>query len=119
MSEIPLNKFEKRDLVIRLLNEGKTYREVCHLAHISPRDIKLIARESERKKRLETKKREQKNRAKKPSISTQSFTLYQTGKKIDEVKVLLDIPFKKAMIFWAQYLKSISMEDCYEFYKEF
>ena len=61
MSEIPLNKFEKRNLVIRLLNEGKTYREVCHLAHVCPRDIKPIAKEYERKKRLEDKKGEQKN----------------------------------------------------------
>ena len=42
MSEIPLNKFEKRDLVIKLHKEGKTYREIAHIAHISPRDIKLI-----------------------------------------------------------------------------
>ena len=53
MSEIPLNKFEKRDLILRLLNEGKTYREICHLAHVCPRDIKPIAKEYERKKRLE------------------------------------------------------------------
>ena len=54
MSEIPLNKFEKRDLILRLLKEGKTYREICHIAHVSPRDVKPIAKEYERKKRLET-----------------------------------------------------------------
>ena len=32
MSEIPLNKFEKRDLILRLLKEGKTYREICHFS---------------------------------------------------------------------------------------
>ena len=58
MSEIPLNKFEKRNLVIRLLKEGKTYREICHLAHVCPRDIKPIAKEYERKKRLEIKEKE-------------------------------------------------------------
>ena len=30
MSEISLNKFEKRDLVIKLHKEGKTYREIAH-----------------------------------------------------------------------------------------
>ena len=45
MSEIPLNKFEKRDLILRLLKEGKTYREKCHIAHVAPRDIKPIAKE--------------------------------------------------------------------------
>jgi len=47
MSEIPLNKFEKRDLVIKLHKEGKTYREIAHIAHISPRDIKLIIKKYE------------------------------------------------------------------------
>ena len=54
MSEIPFNKFEKRDLILRLWDEGKTYREICHIAHVSPRDIKPIAKEYDRKKRLET-----------------------------------------------------------------
>ena len=121
MSEIPLNKFEKRDLILRLLKEGKTYREICHLAHVSPRDIKPIAKEYEKKKRLENNKRKrntQQPTTNKLSKSSQAFILYQEGKKISDVKILLDIPFKQAMIFWVQYLKSIRMEDCYEFYKE-
>ena len=119
MSEIPLNKFEKRDLILRLLKEGKIYREICHLAHVSPRDIKPIAKEYERKKRLETNKRKEKKiQTKKPSLSSQAFILFKEGKQIDEVKVLLDIPFKFAIKYWVQYLKSIRMEDCYEFYQE-
>jgi hypothetical protein len=47
---IPLYKFEKYDLVIKLHKEEKTYRDICHLAHVSPRDIKLILKEYERKK---------------------------------------------------------------------
>jgi hypothetical protein len=121
MSEIPLNKFEKRDLVIRLLNEGKTYRDICHIVHVSARDIKPIAKEYERKKRLETKKEEnnQERTTKKPSLSTQAFILFRKGKKLDEVKVILDIPFKKAMRFWAQYLKSIRMFESFEFYQDY
>ena len=120
MYEIPLNKFEKHDLIIKLLEEGKIYRDICHIAHVSPNHIKRISNEYERKKRLKIKRKEKKNLTKKsPSISTQAFILFQEGKKIDEVKVLLDIPFKKAEIFSEQYLKSIRMEDCYEFYQEF
>ena len=119
MSEIPLNKFEKRDLILRLLKEGKTYREICHIAHVSPRDIKPIAKEYERKKRLETNiRKEKKNQTKKPSISSQAFILFKEGKQIDEVKVLLDIPFKFAIKYWVQYLKSIRMYECFEFYQE-
>ncbi len=119
MSEIPLNKFEKRDLILRLLKEGKIYREICHIAHVSPRDVKPIAKEYERKKRLETNKRkEKKNQPKKPSISSQAFILFKEGKQIDEVKVLLDIPFKLASRYWEQYLSSIRMFEAFEFYQE-
>ena len=57
MSEIPLNKFEKRDLILRLLKEGKIYRDICRIAHVSPRDIKPILI-SEQK--LKTNKRKEK-----------------------------------------------------------
>jgi hypothetical protein len=119
LSEIPLNKFEKRDLILRLLKEGRIYREICHIAHVFPRDIKPIAKEYERKKRLETNKRkEKKNQTKKPSISSRAFILFKEGKQIDEVKVLLDIPFKLAVRYWRQYLKSIGMFEAFEFYQE-
>ena len=119
MSEIPLNKFEKRDLILRLLKEGKTYREICHIAHVSPRDIKPIAKEYERKKRLETNiRKEKKNQTKKPSISSQAFILFKEGKQIDEVKVLLDIPYKLAIVYWRAYLESIRMFEAFEFYQE-
>jgi len=65
LSEIPLNKFEKRDLILRLLKEGKIYREICRIAHVSPRDIKPIAKEYDRKKRLETNIRKEKKNQKK------------------------------------------------------
>jgi len=120
MTEIPLNKFEKRDLVIKLHKEGKTYREIAHIARISPRDIKLILKKYERQ--LENKKRKENNQEptiKKLSLSSQAFILFQEGKKLDDVKVLLDIPFKKAMQFWVQYLKSIRMFESFEFYQIF
>ena len=119
MSEIPLNKFEKRDLILRLFKEGKTYREICHIVHVSPREIKPIAKEYERKKRLENKGEEKDNQSspiKKLSISSRAFILFKEGKKIDEAKVLLDIPFKLAIRYWKQYLKSIAMFESFEFY---
>ena len=116
---IPLNKFEKYDLIIKLHKEGKTYSEIAHIAHVSVRDIKPTLKKYERK--LEYNKGKENNQTKKPSLSSSSraFILYQKGKKISEVKVLLDIPFKKAMMYWAQYLKSIRMFESFEFYQEF
>ena len=121
MSEIHLNKFEKRALILRLLKEGKTYRDICHIAHVSPNGIKPISKEYERKKRLETNKRKENNQeptTKKPSKSSQAFILFKEGKQIDEVKVLLDIPYKLAIRYWREYLKSIRMFESFEFYLE-
>jgi uncharacterized protein YerC len=42
--EVVLNKQEKEELVIRLLKEGKTIREVAHVVHISFTDIGKIIR---------------------------------------------------------------------------
>jgi transposase len=123
MSEIPLNKFEKRDLVIKLHKEGKTYREICQIARVSPRDIKLIIKKYEQKyeQNLENNKRRKENTqqsaTEKLSLSSQAFKLFKEGKKLDEVKVLLDIPFKIALRYWKQYLKSIGMYECFEFYE--
>ena len=39
MYEIPLNKFEKRNLVIKLHKEGKTYREICHMARVGAKKL--------------------------------------------------------------------------------
>jgi hypothetical protein len=83
MSEIQLNKFEKRALILRLLKEGKTYREICHIAHTSPGEIKLVSKEYDRKKRLETKREEnnQSSQIKKLSQSSRAFMLFKEGKK--------------------------------------
>ena len=122
MSEIPLKKFEKHDLVIRLLKEGKTYREICHIAHIAPRDIKLISKKYKQQTRLEQNKKENNNnkssQIKKLSLSSRAFILFKEGKKIDEAKVLLDIPFKLTIRYWKQYLKSIRMYESFEFYQD-
>ena len=50
-----LNKFEKHDLVIKLHNEGKTYKEIAYIAHVSIRDIKPILKKYERKLQSEIK----------------------------------------------------------------
>lgn len=121
MSEIPLNKIEKRDLVIKLHKEGHTYREIAHIAHISVRDIKPILKKYERKKRLENNKRKENNQetttTKKPSLSSQAFKLFKEGKKPTEVAIELDISYKHVSKFWYQFLKLEKKFDCYEFYE--
>jgi DNA-binding CsgD family transcriptional regulator len=36
----PLNIWEKKELIIKLRKDGKTYREIAHIAGVSLRDIK-------------------------------------------------------------------------------
>ena len=120
MSEILLNKFEKEKRVIELHLEGKTIRDIAPVVHMSFRNISEIIKDYDKKMRLETKREEdnQSSPIKKLSISSQAFKLFHEGKKIDEAKVLLDIPFKLAIRYWKQYLKSIRMFESFEFYQD-
>jgi hypothetical protein len=120
MSEILLNKFEKKKKVIELHSGGSTIRDIAPQVKMSFRDISTITKEYDRKKRLETKREEnnQSSPIKKLSISSRAFILFKEGKKIDEAKVLLDIPFKLANRYWKQYLKSIRMYESFEFYQD-
>ena len=120
MSEILLNKFEKEKRVIELHLEGKTIRDIAQVVHMSFRNISEIIKDYDKKMRLETKREEnnQSSPIKKLSISSRAFLLFKEGKKIDEAKVLLDIPFKLAIRYWKQYLKSIRMFESFEFYQD-
>ena len=116
-----LNKYEKEKKVIELhFKQGKTLKDMTTIVHMSFRDIAKIIKKYERQKELQAKKEEsnQSSQPKKPSISSQAFILFKEGKQIDEVKVLLDIPFKFAIKYWVQYLKSIRMHECFEFYQD-
>src|ERR671910_694083 len=122
MFETPLSKFEKEERVIELHKDGKTIRQIAPIVHMSFRDISKIIKAYDKKIIIEqTKKEKQKENnqqiPKKLSISSQAFTLFKEGKKLDEVKILLNIPFKISQRYWKQYLKSIGMYECFEFYE--
>ena len=111
-----MNIFEKETKVIELHKQGKTLRQIASEVHMSFRDIAKIIKAYERKA-----KREESNKStqpKKPSISTQIFILFKEGKKIEEAKVLLDIPFKLAVRYWKQYMQAIGMFEAFDFYED-
>ena len=121
MSEIFLNKFEKEKRVIELYKDGKTIRDIAKEVRMSFRDISNLIKAYNKKIRLQQPKKEENNHSspiKKLSISSRAFILFKEGKKIDEAKVLLDIPFKLAIRYWKQYLKSIRMFESFEFYQD-
>ena len=53
-----LNKFEKEKKVIELHKQGKTYKEIATIVHMSFRDISKIIKTYERKKELQAKREE-------------------------------------------------------------
>ena len=79
-----LNKFEKEELVVKLLNEGRTIRQIAAEAHISFKDIGLITRKLN-------------GDVKKPSslksIETQALFLFAEGKSQIDVATELDISY--------------------------
>ena len=116
-----LNKFEKEQKVIELHKQGKTYKEISIQAHKNFRDIKKIIKAYERKKELQAKREEnnQSSQIKKPLISTQAFKLFRDGKKLTDVAIDLEIPARKALKLWFQFLRLERMYECYEFYQVF
>ena len=114
----PLNKFEKRDLVIKLHKEGKTYSEIAHIAHVSLRDIKPILKKYERK--VETKKGEVNNQktTKKLSLSSQAYDLFLNGKTPIQTCIDLRLDFQRVRKYWKEFLLLQNMKDLYNIYIE-
>jgi hypothetical protein len=123
MSEIPLNKFEKEKRVIELHLERKTIRDIAQEIHMSFKDIGRIIKTYEKQQAAIASKEKLKNDSsnikKKPSKSSQAFKLFREGKKLTDVAIELEIPAKKAVKLWSQFLKLERMYQCYEFYKDY
>ena len=117
--EVPLlNKFEKRDLVIKLHKEGRTYSEIAHIAHVSVRDIKPILKKYERKLESETKRRvdNQAQPIKKISRSSRAYELLLQGKTPVEVAIELNLGFEEARKYWTEFLRLQGMKKLYNIY---
>ena len=121
MSEIHLNKFEKEKRVIELHLAGKTIREIAKEVHMSFTPISKLIKAYERNKELQAKRAESNktNQPKKPSISTQAYRLFLDGKKLTDVAIDLEIPAKRVLRLWFQFLRLERMYECYEFYQVF
>ena len=107
MSEILLNKFEKEKRVIELHLAGKTIRDIAKEIHMGFKDIGRIIKTYEKQQLAlkEKPKSDSLNIQKKSSKSSQAFKLFREGKKITDVAIDLEIPAKKAVKLWYQFLK--------------
>jgi transposase len=107
-----LNQREKQELIIKLRKEeGKTYREIAHIAGVSLRDIKPTLRKYERK--LQTKKREENNQkttTKKLSKRIQAYDLFRNGKTAIQTCIDLRLDFDTVRKYWTEFLRLNNMK---------
>jgi transposase len=115
--EVPaLNKFEKRDLVIKLHEEGKTYSEIAHIAHVSIRDIKPILKKYERKLQSEIKRRDNEDKpVKKISKSSRAYQILLEGKTPVQA-IELNLGFEETRKYWMEFLRLQRMKKLYNLY---
>ena len=89
---IMLNRKEKEELIIKLLEEGKTYKEISKEAHASFSEIsrinKILNGEDSR-----------------PSIQNQAYKRYLDGKRPIDVAIELQIDNIEATKYWKEYLQ--------------
>ncbi len=91
----------KKELVIKLYEEGKTTREIAKIVRISFRDIGIIFREYN------------KEPAPKPPKSdyVQAYQLFAKGKHLIQVFIALDRPFDHVRQYFIEYLELKGMFD--------
>jgi hypothetical protein len=96
-----LTKKQKKELVIKLYEEGKTTREIAKIVKVSLRDIGIILREYN------------KEPAPKPPKSdhAQAFQLFSNGKNLIQVSIALDLPFDQIRQYFIEYLELKGMFD--------
>jgi len=114
-----LNQREKQELIIKLRKEeGKTYREIAHIAKVSLRDIKPTLRKYERK--LQTKKGEENNQktTKKLSKRIQAYDLFRNGKTPIQTCIDLRLDFDTVRKYWLEFLRLNKMKKLYNIYTE-
>jgi hypothetical protein len=96
-----MTRQERERLVIDLYNQGKTYREICKAARISPRDIGIILNKAVEEKKTEGLKEEQQQL----SLCTQAYKLFSDRKTPLEVAVTLNLRESEATKFYKEYWK--------------
>jgi hypothetical protein len=107
-----LTKFEKETLVIKLLKEEWTVREIAKEAHVSPETIGEIRRRTLGESASYTKKN------KKLSKNAKALELFCKDKKPIEVSIELDFDPKEVEKVYFDYLRLEGLDDLKKIYQE-
>ena len=87
-----LSQFEKEKEIIRLLEEGKTFRYIQEVLHVSPTQISAA-----KKKYVGTNKE--------PSTQTKAYEMYLEGKRAIDVAIALELGKEQTTKLWHEYLQ--------------
>jgi transposase len=107
---VPLNRHQKKALVIELYNQGKTRRQIADIVHMSFKDIADIINEYIGED----------IRANKPQKSkdAQAFEFFLQGKQSVEVAIELDMPADKVEELHVQYWRLSKLDNLEILYHE-
>ena len=104
---------EKEKYVLKLREEGKTYRDIAHELLISPREIsKILKKANGEMEEKERKKIVLSNTAK-------AFQLFKKGKSPTEVVIKLDLSPQEAQSLYLNYLSLNNHHHFTETFKQF
>ena len=116
-----LNKKEKEELVIKLLNEGKTTREIAQLAHVSLRDIGSITRKAAGDDDIPDAGEEelvQNRKLTDKSYYAQSFQMFKEGKSLIDAVIELDLNTDIVRAYYSDYLDLTNRKKLTNIYSE-
>jgi transposase len=106
----PLNRHQKKALVIELYNQGKTRRQIAEIVHMSFKDIADVINEYNGED-IRVNKAEK-------SKDAQAFELFLQGKQSVEVAIELDMPADKVEELHVQYWRLSKLDDLEILYHE-
>lgn len=89
-----LNKKQKKELVIKLYEEGKPTREIAKIVKISLRDIGIILREYNK---------EPEPKPPKPDHA-QAYQLFSIGKTPTQVSIIVDLSYETVKRWYFEYI---------------
>jgi hypothetical protein len=104
---------EKEKYVLKLREEGKTYRDIAYKLLISPREISRILKEASGEK--ETKERKKIVLSK----TAQVLQFYKKGKSPTDVAIKLDLSTQEANSLYHNYLSLKNLHHFVQTFKEF
>jgi hypothetical protein len=100
-----LNKREKQNLVIKLLNEGRTYREIQKIAHVTPNFISTTEKQEFGTENIIS------NSPTRLSKSSKAIKLFCKNKKPMEVALELDMDAKEVHKAFLDFMKLSNLDS--------